>query len=161
MEPDLEELACEVGEAAGFKTLYRDEYASQVRRATLLVGSSEAANDIVQDTFVRLYQRWNSVVEPGPYLNRSVLNGCRDYGRRKQRDRALVHKLPSTLESEESNEILWDVLQELPFNHRAAVVLRYYGGMTEREIAEHLNCRPSSVGPWIRRGLDKMRKVLQ
>ncbi len=146
---------------AEFQTLYGDEFERQVRRAALLVGSSDVANDIVQEAFVRLYQRWDRVEDPGPYLHRSVLNGCRDHGRRQTRVRNLEERLRARPGDTPNHEILWDVLADLPFNQRAAVVLRYYAGMTEKEIAEQLDCRPGSVGPWISRGLNKMRKALR
>jgi RNA polymerase sigma factor (sigma-70 family) len=59
------------------------------------------------------------------------------------------------------SEILDDVLATLPFRHRAAVVLRYYGDMSTAEIAAALDCAPGSVGPWIDRALKKLRKALQ
>ena len=58
-------------------------------------------------------------------------------------------------------DMLDDVLARLPFNHRAAVVLRYWGGLTTNEIAKELGCAPGSVGPWIDRALEKMRKELE
>ena len=58
------------------------------------------------------------------------------------------------------HDSLVDVLAALPFNHRAAIVLRYYAGFTTEEIARALDCAPGSVGPWIDRGLTAMRKVL-
>ncbi len=144
-----------------FQRLYEKEFDRQVRRAALVVGSSEVANDVVQDAFVQLYKRWDRIKEPGPYLHRSVLNGCRDHARRKVRARNLETSLRRRRDEGAVVDILWDILADLPFNQRAAVVLRYYAGMTEREIAEQLGCRQGSVGPWIHRGLDKMRKALQ
>ena len=58
------------------------------------------------------------------------------------------------------DDVLWDVLSKLPFNQQAAVVLRFYAGMTETEIAASLDCAPGSVGPWISRALATMRKEL-
>ena len=58
-------------------------------------------------------------------------------------------------------EVLDDVLAHLPFNQRAAVVLRFYAGMTTQEIAHALGYAPGSVGPWIDRGLSRMRKAIQ
>lgn len=151
-----------VSDTAGeFRRLYEMEFDRQVRRAALMVGSSDVANDVVQDAFIRLYERWDRIDEPGPYLHRSVLNGCRDHGRRQVRARRLEAGLRRGPDDTAAHDILWDVLADLPFNQRAAVVLRYYAGMTEREIADQLGCRPGSVGPWIRRGLNKMRKALQ
>jgi len=48
----------------------------------------------------------------------------------------------------------------LPFRQRAAIVLRYYGGYTEVEIAKSLNCRQGTVGPLIHRGLKALRNQL-
>jgi len=56
--------------------------------------------------------------------------------------------------------VLFDVLARLPFNQRAAIVMRYFAGMTEREIADALDTSPGSIGPWIHRALTTMRKEL-
>ena len=49
-----------------------------MRRAALIVGSAEQAKDIMQDAMVEMYRRWQTLESPGGYLNRAVLNGCRD-----------------------------------------------------------------------------------
>lgn len=72
-----------------FTDFYRAEHSAQVRRAILLVGSSETANDVVHDAMTAVYQRWDTIDAPGPYLNRAVLNGCRDVGRRRHADPTL------------------------------------------------------------------------
>ena len=54
--------------------------------------------------------------------------------------------------------MLWDTVQRLPYNQRAATVLRYYHRMTEQEIAAELGCRTGSVGPWPRCGLRRLRQ---
>jgi DNA-directed RNA polymerase specialized sigma24 family protein len=71
-----------------FAAFYRLELDRQARRAFLLLGSNEAADDVVHDAFVAVYLRWDDLAEPGPCLNRVVLNGCRDVGRRRARDAA-------------------------------------------------------------------------
>ena len=143
-----------------FEEFYRRELARQVRRAALILGDNTAANDVVHDAFTTLFARWGSVTEPGPYLQRMVLNGCRDQARRTRRFHRLLPRL-ATRTSTQPSEILSDVLAGLPFNQRAAVVLRYYESLTEAEIAAVLDCPTGSVGPWITRGLATMRKALQ
>lgn len=141
-----------------FRAFYEAEVARQVRSATLVLGSRAAAQDAVHDAFVSVWQRWGSVTDPGPYLQRAVLNRCRDLRRRSQvADRHMLRLVaaPSTAAAEPDVE-LFNALSRLPFNHRAAVVLRYYLGLSETEIAERLGCRQGSVGPWIRRGLDRL-----
>jgi len=109
------------------------------------------------------------VADPGPYLNRSVLNACRHRARRDRRWRAVAPRLAARspaggdgIDNDSvDNEILWDVIAALPFNQRAVVVLRFYEGRTEAEIATALGCRPGSVGPWLHRALTTMRKALR
>jgi RNA polymerase sigma factor (sigma-70 family) len=144
-----------------FADFYREELDGQVRRAALLVGSSEAANDLVHDAFVEIYRRWDVIERPGPYLNRAVLNRCRDAGRRQRRYQRLLPRLVAVDgEPWQHPESIADVLDVLPFNQRAAIVLRFYVGMTNVEIAAALHCPPGSVGPWIDRALKHLRKAL-
>lgn len=145
--------------AAEFALFYAEELDGQVRRAFLLVASNEAANDVVHDAFVAVYRRWGEVERPGPYLNRVVLNGCRDLARRRRRTERLFAAVAAS-EAAEVPDRLDDVLEGLPFNQRAAIVLRFYGQLSVAEIAAALDCPPGSVGPWINRGLKKMRKAL-
>lgn len=145
--------------ALDFAEFYRRELDGQVRRAALLLGSESVANDAVHDAFVALYRRWGDIAEPGPYLNRSVLNRCRDIGRRDTRKRNAIRRMGAD-SAQPEHDVLWDVLSKLPFNQQAAVVLRFYAGMTETEIAASLDCAPGSVGPWISRALATMRKEL-
>jgi len=141
-----------------FAAFYRRELPGQVRRATLLVGDNATAQDLVHDAFADVFARWGSVRDPGPYLNTAVLNRCRDHGRRNTMiDRRLRLLLPDV---GPDDELLWDAVQRLPFHHRAVVVLRFYHGMTDAEIAATLDCRPGSVGPWLQRALKRLRKDL-
>jgi RNA polymerase sigma factor (sigma-70 family) len=141
-----------------FSEFYRRECPRQVRRATLILGSPEAAHDAVHDAFVAVFRHWDELTNGGPYLERAVLNRCRDLCRR-----GIVARRRTPRPSVDVPEIdvpLFDALSTLPFNQRAAVVLRYYHQLTEFEIAELLHCRPGSVGPWIHRGLERLRKEL-
>lgn len=154
---------------AAFAAFYRRELERQVRRAFLLLRSNDAADDVVHDAFVAVYLRWDSIEAPGPYLNRVVLNGCRDVGRRRARGERAIARLGAGGDEREDRggaagpdgtEVLDHVLAILPFNQRAAVVLRYYAQLSTDEIADALGCRRGSVGPWISRALKSMRKVL-
>ena len=147
--------------AVAFGDFYRSELDGQVRRAVLLLGSNDLANDVVHDAFIEVYRRWDVLDEPGPYLNVAVLNRCRGVHRQRSRQRRLLPKLTAPESPASVGEHLDDVLAELPFNQRAAVVLRFYAGLTTDEIAAELGCAPGSVGPWINRALTKMRKALQ
>lgn len=144
----------------GFIDFYRAEQPGQVRRAALMLGSNETANDVVHDVFTAMYRSWGSINDPGPYLNRAVLNGCRAVGRERSRQLRLRERLRAPQSSMSHDEVLLDVVARLPFNQRAAVVLRFYAQMSEREIADALDVPSGSVGPWIHRALDQMKKEL-
>ena len=149
------------GEADAFTAFYEAEVVRQVRSATLILGSRHAAQDVVHDVFVEILARWDEGIDaPGPYLQRAVVNGCRDALRRG----TIARRYRSMFRPEDVPEIdvpLYDALARLPIKHRTAVVLRYFLGLSEAEIAEHLGCPTGSVGPWIRRGLDRLATQLR
>jgi RNA polymerase sigma factor (sigma-70 family) len=143
-----------------FSEFYEREFTPQVRRAFVLLRSNEAANDVVHDAMIEVLKRWNDLREPGAYLNRSVLNRCRDLGRRSLTQRMMLSRLVERTNSPGPQEPLGDLFDRLPFNQRAAVVLRYYSGLSIAEIAEALGCPQGSVGPWIDRALKAMKETL-
>ncbi len=146
-----------------FRRFYDREHAAQVRRSYLMIGSNEAANDIVHEAMLQVYRRWGELKSPGAYLNRAVLNGCREHGRfHSAQNRLHVRLVNESLVATPRpvDDALDDVLARLPFNQRAAVMLRFYAGFTTEQIADTLGCPPGSVGPWIDRALKKMRKEL-
>jgi RNA polymerase sigma factor (sigma-70 family) len=143
-----------------FADFYRAELAGQVRRAALITGSDEAGGDIVHDAMVEVYRRWDELGNPGGYLNRAVLNGCRDASRRSGARARALPRLVDRAPAPASDDPLDDVLAALPFSQRAAVVLRFYCGLSTAEIAEELGCAPGSVGGWIHRALRTMREEL-
>lgn len=143
-----------------FAQFYEDELPGQVRSATLIVGSRALAHDLVHDVFVTMFERWDDIDDAGPYLQRSVVNACRDALRRQRVADRFARRQRRIEAATEPDVPLFDALAKLPFNHRAAVVLRFYAELTEADIAERLGCRPGSVGPWIRRGLDRLSNDL-
>jgi len=142
-----------------FTEFYRAEHAGQVRRAALMLGSSEEANDIVHEALAAMYGRWDLIDHPGPYLNRAVLNGCRAAANRRRADLRVRKRLRVEVETSRE-ETLLDIIKLLPFNQRAAIVLRFYAQMTEHDIAITLDVPQGSIGPWINRALTTMRKEL-
>lgn len=143
-----------------FDRFYQSEYASQFRRAALILRSAELASDVVQDAFVTVWERWDTIGEPGPYLNRCVLNGCRGSFRRQEAQTRTTTKLAAERSEPPGDEPLWDALGMLPFDLRAPLVLRFYGGLTNGEIADALGWPLGSVGPRITKGLRTLERSL-
>ena len=149
---------------ASFEAFYVASYDSLVRLAYVLTSSRELAEDLVQDSFVRLHRHYDSVETPDRYIRRSVVNASRSHFRsagRERDKRPLLYVVPDGGESSAASGELNDVLLSLPYRQRAAVVLRYYSDLSENEIAEVLGCRPGTVGSLIHRALGRMRKALE
>jgi len=149
-----------VERAATFDDLFRRRYEPMVRVAFLLVGSQAEAEDVVQDAFARVELRWSRIDNPEGYLHRCVVNRSHDVLRRRrleQRFRLLRRDETSELQVDE----LADALAALSPRRRAAVVLRYYAGLREREIAEALGVRPGTVKSMLHRALSELREVIE
>lgn len=144
---------------AAFAEFFDVEFAGQFHRAVFLLRDRGAAEDVVHDAFVQVWRRWSDIAEPGPYLNRCVLNGCRDHS--ASRRRRWTHDRTAHVEQHDATaDELFDVLARLPFNQRCAVVLRFYVGMSIDEIAHAMDCPVGSVGPWIQRAKQQLLKEL-
>lgn len=149
------------GDGLSFSGLYRDRHAEMVRLAYLLTSSTEVAQDVVQDSFVRLHAHWSSVLDPVAYLRRSVVNACHSHHRRVFRQRrALAARPRAQLVGLDADEI-GDALARLPRRQRAALVLRFYHDLSEAETAAVLGCRPGTVGSLVFRGLAQLREVIE
>jgi RNA polymerase sigma factor (sigma-70 family) len=141
-----------------FTELYTSQFQPLVRTATLLTGRVDTARDVVQDAFVRLHVKWPTVRDPLAYVRRSVVNGCRSHHRWERRRRGPRSTEEPSVELDVDHTVA--ALAGLSHVQRAVIVLKFYEGRTEQEIAEVLGCRPGSVGPTVQRALAKLREAL-
>ncbi len=141
-----------------FDDLYSERYESMVRLASGLVDRRSVAEDIVQDSFRQLWQRWGSVATPGGYLRTSVVNGCHNELRRRRVRRDSAHKLIDR--PHDSDHYLVDALAGITESRRKALVLRFYGGRTMNEIAEAMDIPTGTAKSLIHRGLADLRGAL-
>ena len=145
-------------EGSWLSDLYRRERAGLIRVAYLLTNSLSASEEIVQDAFVALQTTGSVVAKPGAYLRTSVVNACRSY----HRHRVVVERHPvHVVEARDpQHDELFDALNALPWRQQAALVLRFHVDLSESEIADILDCRPSTVRSLTRRALATLRKAL-
>ena len=151
--------ASPAGASTSFDDVYRREQPELVRLAVLLVGSTEVAADLVQDCFVRAHPRWSAVDDPRAYLRRSVVNACHSHHRGLRRFRRLDLRPSEPVEL--GARELSDALAALPHRQRAALVLRFYAGLADADIADALDCRPGTVASLVHRGLAALREVIE
>ncbi len=147
--------------------LYRSDYDRLVRLAALLVDDVGVAEELVQDAFVAFatQQVRTPLRDPAAapaYLRSAVLNRARSQLRRREVRRRHLRTVgpPATappadrdvVASDEHRRML-DVLDELPTRQRQVLVLRYYGDLSEAEIADALAISAGSVKTHAHRGL--------
>lgn len=145
---------------ADFDDFYHRQYEPMVRLASGLVDRRVEAEEIVQDSFRRLWQRWDAVSAPTGYLRTSVINGCHNELRRRRVRRDSWHKLID-IDDEAAGDYLADALADICESRRTALVLRFYGGHTMGEIAEVMDIPTGTAKSLIHRGLADLRADLQ
>ena len=158
----------------GVSVLFRERHAELVRLAVLLVGDLPSAEDIVQDVFARLCLRDRLPGGDGSlaYVRAAVLNGCRSALRRRAVARRFGNSSDplargATQESAEHEAILAEdrrqvltALADLPSRRREVLVLRYWLGLTEAEIAAVLGISTGTVKSTAARGLAALASKL-
>ena len=154
--------------------MFRERHAELVRLAALVLADWAAAEDVVQDVFARLcthdlMPREDAVA----YVRAAVLNGCRSVLRR----RALIRRFRGAesalhaagtvgsaedhmLLSEERRQVL-AALAALPVRRREVLVLRYWLGLPEAEIAAALGISPGTVKSTAARGIASLARALR
>ena len=146
--------------------IYRDERDSLVRLAYLVTGSRVVAEDLVQDTFIRVMARLEATDSPGPYLRRSVLNACYSWHRRSRREVHMTDdedrvRARDRRDREGLPVEMWDALSHLSQRQRTILVMRYYLDMTEADVAATLGCRIGTVKSTSHRALKDLRRMLE
>lgn len=141
--------------------------------ARLFTDDRNAAEDLVQEAFIRLHRSVDRIRDPdkaAPYLRSILLNLARDHNRRGLMSLRHAEALTpdSSPEAPEDRVILNDqqsmvieALEDLPPRQRECLLLRFYFDLTEREIGATLQISPNSVKTHCRRGMDSLRKNLE
>lgn len=140
---------------SGSEAVYTAAYRDLLRVAFVLTGSGAAAEDVVHDVFCRVGPRIAQLDNPAAYLRVAVVNQCRSLHRRLVR--APRPEPPREVVLDTGLTELRDALQALPVRQRTAIVLRYLCDLPEAEIADILDCRPTTVRTLVHRGLADLR----
>lgn len=147
---------------ANLENLFVAERVPMVRLATLMVGSRAVAEEVVQDAFASVSERWDGIDRPGAYLRTAVVNGCAQTLRRRSvEDRYRPVALENPSEIPERLIELRSALDCLSDRQRIVVVLRYFVDLPDDEIAQTLDVKPSTVRSLAHRALAVLRRELR
>jgi len=150
--------------------LFEREGSSLVRLARLFVDDRNAAEDLVQEAFIRLARSAGRIHDPSraaAYLRSIVLNLARDHNRRGLV--SLRHQLPfddrrasveDTITLQEDQRHVIDALRDLAPRQRDCLVLRYFHELGIDDIAATLGLSRNSVKTHLQRGLASMERAL-
>lgn len=148
-----------------------DEYVAArgpelLRLARLLCGDAHHGEDLVQTALAKAYGRWtriSSVDHPDAYVRRMIVNAHLDWRRRLSTSETPTEHVevpvtgPDPAVGVSQRDELRQILATLPKKQRTVLVLRYYAGLPDEEIAELMDSRAGSVRVWASRGLATLR----
>ncbi|OKK20867.1 RNA polymerase [Streptomyces sp. CB00455] len=145
----------------------------QERRAALyatafhLTGDRHEAEDLLQSALFSTYRAWDRISDKaavGGYLRRTMTNLHISAWRRRKLSEYPTEELPETatdtdaMRGTELRAVLWQALARIPEPQRTMLVLRYYEGRTDPEIAEILGISVGTVKSSIWRSLRRLRE---
>lgn len=167
-------IALRDGSTAALEELMAVYWAPLVRWAARELGDEDLARDLIQETFVQVWQRrsrWASRGSPRAYLFCITRNLLIDERRkRKVRSRWLLRsrrnepRLPATPEDDLDAVRLWEAyqraLEKLPERRREAFLLVYIHGLSHAEVAEVMQVSPQTVANQIVSAVRQLREGL-
>ena len=155
-------------DAAAFEAFAARKLDASYRIAALILGNAADAEDATHDAFVAAWRAWSSVRDPDrldAWFGRILINRCREHLRRRRRRRVIdisaeMLELPAggdvSLETAD-REALAHGFERLSVEHRICLVLRYYGDLSVREIAEQTRVAEGTVKSRLHYGLRELR----
>jgi RNA polymerase sigma-70 factor (sigma-E family) len=164
-------VAADRDAASAVTALYATHYRSLVGLAVLLVHDEGTAEEVVQESFIAMHSRWRLLrdTEKGlSYLRRSVVNRSRSVLRHRQVVDRNAPKPPPDMPSAEEGAVellerseMVAALRTLPLRQREVLVLRYYGDLSETQIAQAMGISPGAVKSHTARATSSLRSLLE
>jgi RNA polymerase sigma-70 factor (ECF subfamily) len=156
-----------VAGAASFEEFFESHHRSLFGALCLVTGNRSEAEEIMQDAFVKVWERWGRVAgleDPGAYLFRTAMNLFRNRLRRASvaARKTLAPALSADdLAAVEDREEVVRWLRPLPPRQRAALVLTVYLDYSSEEAARLLGIRPATVRALVSQGKSNVRQAME
>jgi len=143
-----EQVQPEATAESTFDDLFADHHERLYRALYLIVGNSHEAEELMQDAFVKVLERWDRIDNPSGYLYRSALNSTRSRFRRLQRaaKRSLSSgELEDPFAAADLRDQVVRSLRNLPERQRTALVLVDLIDLRSEDAAKLLRVTPATV----------------
>lgn len=165
-EPSDEALMRHVrdGNVAALGALFERHHQSVHALCYRLVRRADAADDLVQETFLRVLRYRESFREEAAFatwLYRIAWNACRDHWRQTRRDESvpMTPERPDLPALSERHVLLDDALGRLEPEQRAVLVLTRYHDLKYDDVARVLDCTPAAARVRAHRALNELREI--
>lgn len=170
-------------DASGLTWLIKTYQSKALRTAFLITRNQGLAEDAVQATFIRIWEK-SQTYDPSrpfaPWFMQTLVHIAIRLAERDSRQ-GLSHREKCTehddrdfedmiadptpgpdlqIEQAELEERVWQALHQLPVRQRAVVVMRYYLELSEREMAKEMNVRPGTVKSRLNAARERLRSFL-
>ena len=134
--------------------------------ASRLTGSRHDADDVAQDTFLKVWQKAGSYkagrVKVSTWLHTIAHNTCIDALRKRKPSEPIEHHEPSSSQGAgDDTHVLERLISRLPVNQRTAVALCLLGGHSTREAAHITGSSPRAVESLISRARRSLREAFR
>jgi RNA polymerase sigma-70 factor (sigma-E family) len=149
----------------GFAEFVSARYPVLVRYGALLVGDHGHGEDLAQEALVKTYRAWRRLHpdgDPEAYTRRVMTRAAWRAGRRMWRREVPSAVLPEgagtdPYDSRDTAQLVFAALRALPAQQRVVLVLRYWAGLSEQEIAAQLGCSTGTVKSRASRAMATLR----
>jgi RNA polymerase sigma-70 factor (sigma-E family) len=155
--------------ADGFDGFVAARWSALLHLARLLVGGDRhRAEDLLQEALVKLWFVWPKIAEEAPeaYVRKVLVRAAARSARRRWWGERPVERLPEVAQAGDVSAAVAErsrlegALARLPVRQRAAVVLRYYQDLPEKQVADLLGCPLGTARSHASRGVARLRQIL-
>ena len=165
------------GDIGGLEILVSCYQDKAIHVAVLIVGDEQIAEDVTQDTFLKIFKhigRFDESRPFEPYLMRSVVHAARDAAQKTSKWQSLddgeetiehliayAESVESQVEQKQRDGEIIEALLKLSPRQRAVIVQRYYLGLSEKEMSEEMDVAPGTIKWLLNAARTRLRDLLR
>ncbi len=155
-----------------FESIFQDNYPSLVRFAMTIVNSQEKAEDIVQEVFIKIWEKKKHIAFQRTikgYLFISVKNACFDFVKKEaSKLNRSIDLIPesfdlyssTTIAESERNKMIFEAIETLSSKGKIVLKLICFDNLKYKEVAEELDISVNTVKYHFTTSLKKLREIL-